>query len=353
MNKKDPIHIKFMQRCLDLAKLGLGQTYPNPLVGSVLVYKGEIVSEGWHRKKGEAHAEVHAIQNLKDKTRLKECTLYVNLEPCNHQGATPPCSDLIISSKIPRVVIGCFDPFKLVNGTGVEKLKNAGCEVLVGVLEQEAQEINKRFFTFHLKKRPYILLKWAQSTDGFIAPLKQNRTQIEPVWLSNESSQTFSHLWRSQEQSILVGVQTVIDDNPSLTTRKVQGNSPLRIVLDPQGRIPEESHVLRDEFDTLIFSTKKRTTSKELVLSDFKKILDQLCAFLHQRNIQSLIVEGGSKTLQGFIDADLWDEARIFTSSKVLNEGIKKPVINGKQNRNYLIEGDRLEIILPNPQKER
>jgi diaminohydroxyphosphoribosylaminopyrimidine deaminase/5-amino-6-(5-phosphoribosylamino)uracil reductase len=151
----------------------------------------------------------------------------------------------------------------------------------------------------------------------------------------------------------LVGVQTVIDDNPSLTTRKVQGNSPLRIVLDPQGSIPEESHVLRDEFDTLIFSTKKRTTSKELVLSDFKKILDQLCAFLHQRNIQSLIVEGGSKTLQGFIDAELWDEARIFTSSKVLNEGIKKPVINGKQNRNYLIEGDRLEIILPNPQKER
>ncbi|MDB9835541.1 bifunctional diaminohydroxyphosphoribosylaminopyrimidine deaminase/5-amino-6-(5-phosphoribosylamino)uracil reductase RibD [Flavobacteriaceae bacterium] len=353
MNKKDPIHIKFMQRCLDLAKLGLGQTYPNPLVGSVLVYKGNIVSEGWHQKKGEAHAEVHAIQNLKDKSILGMCTLYVNLEPCNHQGATPPCSDLIVSSRIPRVVVGCFDPFKLVNGAGIEKLKNAGCEVLIGVLEQEAQEINKRFFTFHLKKRPYIILKWAQSTDGFIAPLKQNRSLKEPVWLSNESSQTFSHLWRSQEQSILVGVQTIIDDNPSLTTRKIQGSSPLRIVLDPQGRIPKESNVLLDEFDTLIFSTKKSATTKEVVISDFKKILEQLCALLHQRNIQSLIVEGGSKTLQGFIDSDLWDEARIFTSPKVLNEGIKKPVFDGKQKSSNLIEGDMLEIILPNPEKER
>ena len=353
MNKKDPIHIKFMQRCLDLAKLGLGQTYPNPLVGSVLVYKGKIVSEGWHQKKGEAHAEVHAIQNLKDKSLLNMCTLYVNLEPCNHQGATPPCSDLIVSSKIPRVVVGCSDPFKLVNGAGIEKLKNAGCEVLVGVLEQEAQEINKRFFTFHLKKRPYIILKWAQSTDGFIAPLKRNRSLKEPVWLSNESSQTYSHLWRAQEQSILVGVQTVIDDNPSLTTRKVQGNSPLRIVLDPQGRIPEDSNVLSDEFDTLIFSTKKSATTKEVVISDFKKPLDQLCTFLHQKNIQSLIVEGGSKTLQGFIDSDLWDEARIFTSPKVLSEGIRKPILKGKQKSSSRIEGDRLEIVLSNLEKER
>ncbi len=353
MNKKDPIHIKFMQRCLDLAKLGLGQTYPNPLVGSVLVYKGNIVSEGWHQKKGEAHAEVHAIQNLKDKSILGMCTLYVNLEPCNHQGATPPCSDLIVSSRIPRVVVGCFDPFKLVNGAGIEKLKNAGCEVLVGVLEQEAQEINKRFFTFHLKKRPYIILKWAQSTDGFIAPLKQNRSLKEPVWLSNKSSQTFSHLWRSQEQSILVGVQTIIDDNPSLTTRKVQGSSPLRIVLDPQGRIPKKSNVLLDEFDTLIFSTKKSATTKEVVISDFKKPLEHLCVLLHQKNIQSLIVEGGSKTLQGFIDSGLWDEARIFTSPKVLNEGIKKPILKGKQKSSNLIEGDILKIILPNLEKEQ
>ena len=240
----------------------------------------------------------------------------------------------------------------LVNCAGIEKLKNAGCEVLVGVLEQEAQEINKRFFTFHLKKRPYIILKWAQSTDGFIAPLKKNRSLKEPVWLSNESSQTYSHLWRAQEQSILVGVQTVIDDNPSLTTRKVQGNSPLRIVLDPQGRIPEDSNVLSDEFDTLIFSTKKSATTKEVVISDFKKPLDQLCTFLHQKNIQSLIVEGGSKTLQGFIDSDLWDEARIFTSPKVLNEGIKKPILKGKQKSSSLIEGDRLEIVLSNLEKE-
>jgi len=195
-------------------------------------------------------------------------------------------------------------------------------------------------------------LKWAQSNDGFIAPLNENRPLKEPFWLSNESSQTYSHLWRSQEQSILVGVQTVIDDNPSLTTRKVLGSSPVRIVLDPQGRIPEDSNVLLDEFDTLIFSTKKSVTTKEVVISDFKKPLEQLCAFLHQRNIQSLIIEGGSKTLQGFIDSDLWDEARIFTSPKVLNEGIRKPILKGIQKSSNLIEGDRLEIILPNLEKE-
>ena len=351
MNKKDPIHIKFMQRCLDLAKLGLGQTYPNPLVGSVLVYNGNIVSEGWHQKKGEPHAEVHAIQNLKDKSILNQCTLYVNLEPCNHQGATPPCSDLIISSKIPQVVIGCSDPFELVNGAGIEKLKNAGCEVLLGVLEKESREINKRFFTFHLKKRPYIILKWAQSSDGFIAPVKKERSEQKPVWLTNDASQTLNHVWRSQEQGILVGVQTIIDDNPSLTTRKVKGISPLRIVLDPNNRIPNNATVLNDQFKTLIFSNENKTRSKQIIISDFKNLFEDLCNELYQRGIQSLIVEGGTKTIQHFIDRDSWDEARVFISPNTLNNGIKKPAIKGKHKKVFSIEKDQLNIIFPGQEK--
>ena len=352
MNKKDPIHIKFMQRCLDLALLGLGQTYPNPLVGCVLVHKEKIVSEGWHQKKGEAHAEVHAIQNLKDKSILSQCTLYVNLEPCNHYGATPPCSDLIISSKIPKVVIGCSDPFEQVNGKGIERLKANGCEVVFGVLEKEAKELNKRFFTYHLKKRPYIILKWAQSSDGFIAPLKKNRLLKEPFWLSSETSKLHSHLWRSQEQSILVGVQTVIDDNPKLTNRKVKGSSPLRIVIDLNNRIPENSILLNDENPTLVFSSKKRITNKEIVVSDVKNILPKVMSVLFEKNIQSLIVEGGTKTIQKFIDQNLWDEARTFISPKKINDGVKSPLLNNVIENKIHIEKDVLQISTPYPKKE-
>tara|TARA_B100000767_G_scaffold264679_1_gene279841 strand:+ start:10416 stop:11465 length:1050 start_codon:yes stop_codon:yes gene_type:complete len=345
MNKKDPIHIKFMQRCLELAKNGLGYTYPNPLVGSVLVYRRKIVSEGWHQKKGEVHAEVNAINNLKDKTILNQCTLYVNLEPCSHYGATPPCSDLIISSRIPRVVIACSDPFKLVNGSGIDQLNDSGCDVLIGVLEKEAKELNKRFFTFHIKKRPYIILKWAQSSDNFIAPSLKKRSLKEPFWLTNKSSQILTHFWRSQEQSILVGVQTIIDDNPSLTTRRVVGNCPLRIVIDPHTRIPKKSTVMIDQFKTLVVSSKLSKTTKEIAQLDFNSIINELCKLLHKRNIQSIIIEGGSKTLQGFIDGNVWDEARIFTSPKILQDGIKSPVLNKNNKKSIKLKEDRLEII--------
>tara|TARA_B100000767_G_scaffold274228_1_gene306573 strand:- start:769 stop:1830 length:1062 start_codon:yes stop_codon:yes gene_type:complete len=352
MNKKDLIHIKFMQRCLDLASLGLGQTYPNPLVGCILVHKEKIVSEGWHQKKGEAHAEVHAIQNLKDKPILNQCTLYVNLEPCNHYGATPPCSDLIISSKIPKVVIGCSDPFEKVNGKGIERLKANGCEVVFGVLEKESKELNKRFFTYHLKKRPYIILKWAQSSDGFIAPLKKNRLHKEPFWLSSETSKLHSHFWRSQEQSILVGVQTVIDDNPKLTNRKVKGSSPLRIVIDLNDRIPKNAILLNDKYPTLVFSSKKKISNKEIIVSDLKNILPKIMSVLFEKNIQSLIVEGGTRTIQKFIDQNLWDEARTFISPKKINDGIRSPLLNDVIENRIHIEKDVLQISTPSHKKE-
>lgn len=351
MNKKDPIHIKFMQRCLDLALLGLGQTYPNPLVGCVLVHKGKIVSEGWHQKKGEPHAEVLAIQNLKNKSILSQCTLYVNLEPCNHFGSTPPCSDLIILSKISKVIIGCYDPFKEVNGKGIEKLKANGCEIVFGVLEEEAKELNKRFFTFHLKKRPYIILKWAQSLDGFIAPLKNKRSAKEPFWLSSDTSKLHSHLWRSQEQSILVGVQTVIDDNPKLTNRKIKGSSPLRIVVDLKGRIPKDSIMLRDDNPTLLFSSKKEVSNKEVIITDPKNVLPKIMSILYEKNIQSLIVEGGTKTIQYFINNNLWDEARTIISPKEIINGIKSPILGGKVKSRIQIEKDVLQISIPLPKK--
>ena len=340
MNKKDQIHIKFMQRCIDLAMKGLGLTYPNPLVGSVIVYKGTIIGEGWHQKKGTPHAEVNAIHTVKDKSILKECTLYVNLEPCNHYGSTPPCSDLIIKHKIPKVVIGCQDPFDLVNGTGIEKLKKAGVEVIVGVLEEEATFLNKRFFTFHLKKRPYIILKWAETKDGFIAPLKENRSKTAPFWLTNESSQTKNHIWRSQEQSILVGIQTIIDDNPSLTTRKVSGNSPLRLVLDPNEKIPLNSEVLIDKYETIVLSFNNKRNLRQVVVTDYKNIYTEICQLLYRKEIQSIIIEGGTKTLQGFIDYRLWDEARIFVSPKQLRKGVSKPKFEYMPQKTELIKND-------------
>ncbi len=348
MDKEKSIHIKFMKRCLELALQGLGQTYPNPLVGCVLVYKNNIVSEGWHKKKGEPHAEVLAIQGLKDKSLLSQCTLYVNLEPCNHQGATPPCSDLIIKYNIPKVVIGCKDPFKLVNGSGIEKLQSNGCEVILGVLKKESQELNKRFFTYHLKKRPYIILKWAQSSDGFLAPLPQNRNAKKTVWLSSSSSQTLSHLWRSQEQSILVGVQTIVDDNPSLTVRKVKEKRDfLRIILDPQGRIPKKATVLSDKYNTLVFSKKELAIEKQVYISDFKNILNDVLTVLYKKNIQSIIIEGGAKTIEYFLNEDLWEEARIFYTPAILKEGIKAPKIKGKQKKEFSVENDRVLILVP------
>jgi diaminohydroxyphosphoribosylaminopyrimidine deaminase/5-amino-6-(5-phosphoribosylamino)uracil reductase len=323
-----------MQRCIDLAKNGLGTTYPNPLVGSVIVYNDKIIGEGWHRKAGEPHAEVNAINSVKNQSLLSQSTIYVSLEPCSHFGKTPPCSELIISKNIPNIVIGTIDPFAQVSGAGIQKLKDAGRNVTVGILENECNQLNKRFFTFHTQKRPYIILKWAESADGYIAPLRKPKQ--EPVWLSNVYSRQLVHKWRSEEQAILVGTQTVLDDNPSLTVRDWSGRHPIRIVLDQNNRISKESSIFDNQAQTILLSMTEIDYSK--------KIGVQIANFLFNHGIQSVIIEGGSKTLQTFIDENIWDEARIFKGVSLLHQGIKRPQISAQYNAKEYILNDELLI---------
>ena len=341
-------HELYMKRCLQLAENGLGTTYPNPLVGSVIVHKDTIIGEGWHRKSGEPHAEVNAVRSVKDQSLLKDATLYVNLEPCSHFGKTPPCSDLIVSLGIPQVVIGTVDPHAKVAGQGIERLRNAGVNVTVGILEQECLAINKRFFTFHNQKRPYIILKWAESADGFIAPL-QKETQ-QPVWISGELSRQLVHKWRSEEQSILVGTQTVIDDNPKLNVRDwARNNQPIRLVIDKSGRIPAQSHIFDNQQPTVVFSEKAVSSGKENIIFerlDFDKdIVPQLAKVLYSRGIQSIIVEGGRQTLQSFIDVGIWDEARIFVGDASLQKGISAPTLHRENATRYSVGHDELLIL--------
>ena len=245
---------KFMLRCHDLARLGIARTAPNPMVGCVIVLDEKIIGEGYHRKCGEAHAEVNAINSVSNHELLKKSTLYVSLEPCSHYGKTPPCTDLIISKKIPRVVIGCVDSFSEVSGRGIKKLKQAGCDVIVGVLENESRELNKRFFTFNEKKRPYIILKWAQTLDGFIDIIRTDENQIAPTWISNEHSRMLVHKWRSHEDAIMVGTNTAEKDNPSLNVRDWDGKNPLRVVLDRQLRLNEKLNLFNNKIQTIIKS---------------------------------------------------------------------------------------------------
>lgn len=342
-----------MLRCLELAKNGLGTTYPNPLVGSVIVCNNKIIGEGWHKKSGEAHAEVNAVNSVKDKSLLKKATIYVSLEPCSHFGKTPPCSDLIIENEIPNVVIGSIDPNIKVSGNGIKKLMDTGKKVTVGILETECNELNKRFFTFHKKKRPYVILKWAESQDGFVAPkiLRQAQDDIKkrkPVWITNEFSRQLVHKWRSEEQAILVGTNTVIDDNPKLDVRDWEGNNPIRIVLDQNNRITEDSHIFDDKVKTIVFSKSKKAINKENTIFeviDFKQNLaHQILNVLYKYQIQSVIIEGGSQTIQTFIDENLWDEARIFIGNKSFKNGTKAPVIALKNEQRSMIKDDVLII---------
>ena len=322
-------HEKYIKRCIQLAKNGNGNVYPNPMVGSVIVYQGKIIGEGWHQKAGEAHAEVNAINSVKDKSLLPHSTIYVSLEPCSHFGKTPPCSDLIIQHKIPNVIIGIQDPFSEVSGRGIKKLKEAGCDVVVGVLEKECFELNKRFFTYHIQKRPFIILKWAQSADGYLAPLQQNNRT--PVWLSNTYSKQQVHKQRSIEQAILVGTDTVIKDNPSLTTREWYGNNPVRIIIDRNDRIPLDSTIFNGTVKTIIFtnSIKENIANIDFVhIENSNDLLTQICNYLHHIGIQSLIIEGGKKTLETFIKKGLWDEAYVYKATYVyLKDGIFAPAI--------------------------
>ncbi len=340
-------HEDYIARCIELAKNGFGTTYPNPMVGSVIVYNDEIIGEGWHQKAGEPHAEVNAIRSVKDPSLLDKATIYVSLEPCSHFGKTPPCCDLIIKNKIPNVVIGTVDSNIKVAGNGIKRLQEAGVNVLVSVLEKECYELNQRFFTFHEKKRPYIILKWAETQDGFIAPLQKE--EQKPVWITNLNSRQLVHKWRTEEQAILVGTQTVIDDNPKLNARNWEGNNPIRVVIDQNNRIPKTAHVFDDQINTIVFSNKKSAPSLEntiLEVIDFQKnIAQQIADKLFQHQIQSVIIEGGAQTLQTFIDANLWDEARVFIGNCTFEKGVKAPILNTSPFKIEKIGTDELLII--------
>lgn len=339
-------HERYIKRCIALAKNGFGTTYPNPMVGSVIVYNDQIIGEGWHKKAGEPHAEVNAVRSVKDKSLLKKATIYVSLEPCSHFGKTPPCCDLIIANEIPNVVVGTVDPNEKVAGNGIKKLIAAGANLTVGILEKECHELNKRFFTFHNKKRPYIILKWAESQDGFLAPEKQADQERKPIWITNAYSRQLVHKWRSEEQAILAGTQTVVDDNPKLNTRDWSGNSPVRVVLDQNNRISRDSFIFDDSVKTIIFTKSEINFSAEnttFEIIDFNQnIIPQILAVLHQNQIQSIIIEGGLNTLQAFIDQDMWDEARIFIGKTSFGTGTRTPILQKKTTTKTYIQNDEL-----------
>lgn len=338
------IHQKYIKRCITLAKNGLGNTYPNPLVGCVIVYNDRIIGEGWHQKAGEPHAEVNAINSVKNKELLSKSTIYVSLEPCSHFGKTPPCADLIIENNIPNVVIGSLDSNEKVSGRGVKKLIEAGRNVTIGVLEDECKELNKRFFTFHEKKRPYIILKWAESSDGFISPI--HKLTKAPVWISNEFSRQITHKWRSEEQAILVGTQTVLDDNPKLDTRDWYGKNPIRIILNRSGKIDTPYNVFDKTTPSIIVTEQKNIQStKNLTFKNCifdSELAQTICKIVFELNIQSIIIEGGTQTIQTFLDAKLWDEARIFKGKSKLNDGIKAPKIDLSFSTQQSIINDEL-----------
>jgi diaminohydroxyphosphoribosylaminopyrimidine deaminase/5-amino-6-(5-phosphoribosylamino)uracil reductase len=342
--------LKFMERCLDLAVKAEGMTYPNPVVGSVIVHEGKIIGEGYHTKPGGAHAEVVAIGSVKDRKLLASSAIYINLEPCSHFGKTPPCTDLIISHKIPEVIVGTTDTSDKVSGKGLSKLRAAGCRVTVGIAEDECRRINRQFFTFHEKRRPYITLKWAQSADGFIDVIRGNYNRGRPGWITGETERILVHKWRASEQTILVGGETVRSDNPLLNVREWKGNNPLRIILTGSGSLPPELAMSKQIGSQVIFSffPEKINMPGSVVvkLNNHEPSAVQIVDYLFRWGIQSLFIEGGAKVLTHFISLGLWDEARIFTGHQVFGDGIKAPVIEGKTYSKTKFSKSSLEILL-------
>lgn len=321
--------LKYMQRCLQLAQYGNGYVAPNPMVGAVLVCDDEIIGEGFHHRFGEPHAEPNAISSVKNPDLLKQSTLYVNLEPCSHYGQTPPCADLIVKSNIPRVVIGTLDPNPKVAGRGVEILRKAGIEVTVGVLIEECRELNKRFFIFQEQKRPYVLLKWAQTQDGFIDRKRDDATE-PPLQISNAITKQLTHRMRSENQAIMVGANTVLLDNPTLTVRNWSGKSPIRIAIDRLARIPANYNLLDGSVPTIVFTEieKPNRTHVEFIKIDFETDkLRNILQKIYERNIHSVMVEGGAQILTGFIQSGLWDEANVEVSLQQIGDGVAAPVL--------------------------
>jgi diaminohydroxyphosphoribosylaminopyrimidine deaminase / 5-amino-6-(5-phosphoribosylamino)uracil reductase len=327
------LHEKYMHRCLELAILGKGNVSPNPLVGSVIVYNDKIIGEGYHEKHGHSHAEVNAIKSVKNKKLLEKATLYVNLEPCSHHGNTPPCCELIAKHKIPNVVIGCRDSSKKVDGKGIGFLKQKNTKVSIGVLEKESQWINRRFFTFQSKNRPYIILKWAQTKDGFIDKIR-NKDESGINWITSSKMKLLVHQWRANEDAILVGRKTVENDNPELTVREIEGRNPLRIVIDPELKLNLESNIFNTKGNTLVINHLKNETFKniEFLKTDPKTILKDMISHLAQKNITSIIIEGGAKTISHFIERNIWDEARVLTGNVEFKKGLKAPIISLEPN---------------------
>lgn len=322
----------YMRRCIQLAQNGFYGAPPNPMVGAVIVCDKRIIGEGYHARCGEAHAEVNAIKSVKDSDLLKESTIYVSLEPCSHYGKTPPCADLIIEKQIPRVVVGCKDPFTQVSGRGIQKLKNAGIEVKVGVLEEECRYLIRRFITFHTAKRPYITLKWAESADGYIDYL---RTSGDAAKLSSPHSSMLVHKKRAEHSAIMVGTRTAWLDNPSLTVRHWEGKSPVRVVLDRSLSLPPTLSLFDGSQPTLLFTEQEnphREGAECITLKSEEPLLPQILTTLYERNLQSLLVEGGSCLLQSFINAGLWDEIVVEECPSLLREGVTAPTVFGHHN---------------------
>nr|WP_294794030.1 bifunctional diaminohydroxyphosphoribosylaminopyrimidine deaminase/5-amino-6-(5-phosphoribosylamino)uracil reductase RibD [uncultured Mucilaginibacter sp.] len=338
----------YMRRCLDLAALGRGMVSPNPMVGAVIVHNCKIIGAGYHKKYGGPHAEVNAVNNvLKHFENAEElfhdATIYVSLEPCAHYGKTPPCADLIIKHRIPKVVIGCRDPFDQVDGKGIEKLQAVGIEVVIGVLEQECRDLNRRFFTRVQKHRPYIILKWAQTADGFFAPDDKNQ-----FWITGPESQKLVHQWRTEEDAVLVGKNTAAIDNPQLNVRYAEGRDPKRVVIDRRLELDPALRLFDQSVETIVFNemkTEVKGKNKFIALEDFDRYVPQYMMYqLYLQDVQSVIVEGGAATLRSFIEAGLWDEARIFTGNAVLKRGIPAPQISGTKGDEIQSGDDLLEI---------
>jgi diaminohydroxyphosphoribosylaminopyrimidine deaminase/5-amino-6-(5-phosphoribosylamino)uracil reductase len=338
---------KFMARALELARLGMGHVAPNPMVGCVIVHNGLIIGEGYHQKYGEAHAEVNAIRSVTNKKLLSESTIYVTLEPCSHFGKTPPCADLVVAQKISRVVVGCLDPNEKVSGRGVSRLREAGCEVVVGVLEDECIRMNRRFLTFHQKKRPYIILKWAQTEDGFMDMDRQEADFGKPTWITNDLSRVAVHKMRSDEAAILVGTKTALKDNPSLTVRDWSGNHPLRLVLDRRDILPATLSLLDQSTDTLVFTEMDKCSTKNLEYCKIQfddKMLFTMNTLLHARGIQSLLVEGGKSLLESYLKEGLWDEARVYIGNTRFGSGIKAPETDWILDREEKLDDSLMRI---------
>ncbi|UKT65494.1 bifunctional diaminohydroxyphosphoribosylaminopyrimidine deaminase/5-amino-6-(5-phosphoribosylamino)uracil reductase RibD [Pedobacter mucosus] len=341
----------YIKRCLELASIGMGKVSPNPMVGCVIVVNDQIIGEGFHQEFGKAHAEPNAVQSVFDKygesaaALLSQATAYVNLEPCAHFGKTPPCADLLIQHKLKKVVIGNRDPFAGVDGKGIEKLKNAGIEVISGILDDECRFLNRRFFTRIEKQRPFVILKWAETANGYFATQDGHQK-----WISGALAKRLAHQWRTEEDAILVGKQTAIIDNPHLTAREWPGKNPVRLVIDKNLEVPFSNHIFNNQAKTIILNEVKTDVIGNIhyiQMEDMHFYLPQKIAFqLYLMDIQSVIIEGGAKILKQFLDADLWDEARIFTSSNSWTEGIRSPIINGNLQEQISVGNDKLSIYI-------